>query len=173
MMTCSEIYKCRFYFNEMIDIEKITGSRWFNNFVDILVLNYASVFPSNVQYLTFGENFNQPIKKCIPSFVTHLTFGRYFNQSIENSIPSLVTHLNFDNYFNKSIENNIPPSVTHLKLGHNFKTYSENSIPSTVTHLRLCCCKNDIKCYLPSSIKEISFDTDLDNYERRNIISLK
>ena len=182
MMTCTEISKCRFYFNEMIAVEKIAGSRWFNNFVDILVFDNTSILPSFTQYLTFktdlpinnyisstvthltfGSSFNQSVKNCIPSSVTHLTFGFYFNQSIENSIPSSVTHLTFDNYFRQPIEKCIPPSVTHLKLGHRFNQYSENSIPSTITHLRLCCCQSDIKYYLPASIKEISFDTALKN----------
>src|SRR5690606_16716268 len=142
MMTCTEISKCRFYFDEMITIKKIAGSRWFNNFIDVLVPDKTSILPLNIQYLTFGYNFNeniddyipltvthltfgmffnQPIKNCIPSSVTHLTFESYFDQCIENCIPSSVTHLNFDNKFNKPIENNIPSSVTHLKLGHEFK----------------------------------------------------
>lgn len=37
MMTCKEISKNKFYFNEQILVKKIYNSRWFDNFVKIFV----------------------------------------------------------------------------------------------------------------------------------------
>ena len=90
MMTCKEISKCNFYFNEMIDNEKIIKSRWFNKFTNINA-DDLSILPSfvthlkigtyEISYLTIFRTFsNYDFKGKIPSTVTHLTFPDDFNQ---------------------------------------------------------------------------------------------
>ena len=133
-MTCKDMSKCRFFFNERIKIEKIVTSNFFDHFVNIKVNNFNVPFPPFITHLTFSWWFDDPIDNRIPSTITHLIFGNNFNQSIENCIPSSVIHLKFDTFFNQPIKNNIPTSVTHLTFGWHFKQ-PVSDIPSSVTHL--------------------------------------
>src|SRR6266567_9223952 len=79
MMTCKQISKTRFYFNEMKPIKKIIKSSWFDNFINIMMFDGSEKLPLFVTHLTFGFAFNQPINDAIPSSVTHLTFNWKFN----------------------------------------------------------------------------------------------
>ena len=55
MMTCKEISKTRFYFYEMIDINKIINLEWFNNFANIIINDKFEKVPLFITHLTFGS----------------------------------------------------------------------------------------------------------------------
>jgi len=94
MMTCKQISKKRFYFNEQKDINKILNLKWYDNFVNVIIHDDHDKLPLYITHLTFGRCFNRPIidafpssvmsgsvnaskhnRSCIPRSVTHLTFG--------------------------------------------------------------------------------------------------
>ena len=73
--------------------------------------------PNSVTHLTFGYNFNQPLKKDdIPNLVTHLTFDYDFNQPLKKGdIPESVTHLFFNELFNQPLDdNNLPKNIIEV-----------------------------------------------------------
>ena len=57
MMTCKQISENQFYFYEMIYIERIMNSKWFNNFVNIIVSDKSKKLPLFITYLTFSKNY--------------------------------------------------------------------------------------------------------------------
>ena len=67
---------------------KMLQLSYYDCFENIIIYGLLNVYPKKLQYLTFGEEFNEPIKNCILPSVTHLTFGPCFNQSIKKCIPS-------------------------------------------------------------------------------------
>ena len=54
--------------------------------------------PSNIEYLTFGNKFNQPLGDMLPSKLKYLKFGEDFNQHVDN-LPSGLLCLKFDQFF--------------------------------------------------------------------------
>jgi len=62
--------------------------------VDVENTKLIKYYP-NVTHLTFGDKFNQPLKKGdIPQSITHLTFGDGFDQPLNKIvIPPNVTYL--------------------------------------------------------------------------------
>ena len=69
---------------------------------------------TDVQYLTFGQSFNQPVRGLDLKHVTHLTFGESFNQPVEGLDLKHVTHLRFGDNFNQPIEGLDLKHVTEL-----------------------------------------------------------
>lgn len=123
--------KCDFYFNDMIEINKIIHSQWFNKFTNILVNDTRIKIPLSVTKLTFGFDFDYLIKGFIPSTVIYLDLGDHFNMPIKECIPSSVTHLRFGWKYNMGYKDCIS-TVTHLTFSfyYNYK----DSIPTSVTH---------------------------------------
>jgi len=183
MMTCKNISKCEFYFNNRIDFSKIMNITWLDRFTNIYVDGYSDfprfgltntsfVLPLFATHLAFHWGFNKSIKNCIPSSVTHLTFGVCFNQPIYQCIPPSVKHLTFDWEFNQPIKDSIPFGVTHLTFGWRFNQSIENCIPSSVTHLMLChSFAYPINGCIPSSVIEIIFLIDQLPSWKNNIVS--
>lgn len=163
MITCKDMSKCRFFFNERIKIEKIVTSNFFNHFVNIKINNFNVPFPSFITHLKFGSEFNESIDNRIPSTITHLIFGWRFNQPIKKCIPSSITHLNFDCDFNQPIENCIPSSVVHLKFCVCFNQPIKNNIPTSVTHLTLGWHFEQSVSDIPSSVTHLFFNEKEDN----------
>lgn len=192
--TTNYMPKCDFYFNDMIEINKIVHSRWFNKFTNILVndtkitlpfcvtkltlgfnFNYRieNFIPSTVIDLDLGDRFNAPIKGCIPSSVTHLRFGWNFNQEYWNDISS-VTHLTFSwycNYINNPDNNSIPSSVTHVTIEKDIDAIFKK-IPRSILNLTL---GSDFRFYsargkIPSSIKELIIQGSRSEDEIKKII---
>src|SRR6266567_3683991 len=74
MMACKEISKCKFYFNDIVRIEKILKSTWFDYFTNILVRWEMYKLPLNTTYLTIGAFFNKSIENYIHYGVKYLKF---------------------------------------------------------------------------------------------------
>ncbi len=77
---------------------------------------------SNLKFLCFGSEFNQPINKGLKNLLTltHLSFGKKFNQSIDVLKDLNLTYLEFDSYPCK-FEPWIPISnsiAIHVNLSH-------------------------------------------------------
>ena len=119
--------------------DKMVSQFYYNTYRNVRNIIIGSInclkYFDNLKSITFGSNFNQPIKDSIPGSVTHLTFGSDFNQPIKDSIPGSVTHLTFGWNFNQPIKDSIHGSVTHLTFGRNFNQPIKDSIPESVTHL--------------------------------------
>ena len=107
-MTCKTLTNCKIYFKQIININKVINSRWFNQFTNLEV-NNTDKFPSALSHITFNFRFSGNTDN-IPS-ITHLTFGAKFNKPV-NNLPHSITHLTFGWCFNQSV-NNLPP-ITHL-----------------------------------------------------------
>ena len=147
MMTCKDISKCAFYFNQEIDIDKIINSQWFNKFTNVLIHDNVRILPYSITHLSFDDVFNKSIIMRFPPTITHLTFGRYFSKSIEYCMPSSVIEITFgDNFYGSLI--GIPSSVKTI----NFNLYNTF-------------CGRDIK-HISPFIKTINFidKTSNDNY---------
>lgn len=151
MMTCKEISKCGFYFYELIDVNEIKNSSWFDRFVFINVTNRIKLH-SNVIGLHFSDDFNKLINGYIPSSVNYLKFGKEFNQNIFNCIPSTVTRLEFGEKFNRSIKGCIPSKVFDLKFGNDFNQPVDD-LPSSVINLQFGLQFNQTIDHLPLSIE--------------------
>lgn len=119
LTTFRDMFKCSVSFNEMINLNKIIYSRWFNKFTNIFINDNVNELPLNITKLTFHDHFNSEVTMKIPSTVTHLAFGTYFQKSVDHCIPSSVVELTFGDYFSESLRD-IPPSVVTL----NFHIYS-------------------------------------------------
>jgi hypothetical protein len=142
--------KYKLIYRTRVDITKIRSLSYFDNFENIKIYGFLSVFPKNIKYIhyTTYTKYVEPknvthltyapdirlTRYSIPLSVTHLKFGDHFNQPIKKCIPSFVTHLTFGHSFNKKITDDIPWSVTHLVFGNLFDKPIDN-IPSSVTHL--------------------------------------
>lgn len=179
LKTCKNISKFDFHFHDMIDIEKIIKSGWFDRFINVQFgtnlerLSYLvpksvmydndhiivnRIISSNVKYLTFGSRFNRPIKGIFPLSVTHVDFGNWFNQSVEGCIPPSVTHLTFSTDFNKTIYGCIPSSVIHLTFGNHFDKSIYQCVPSSVTHLTFgFWFRESVNRNIPTSVTHLVF----------------
>jgi len=104
-------------------LEFLTFGDTFNQPIDIL--------PNSLKSLTFGNNFNQPIKKNIlPNGLKFLTFGFYFNQPFtEGTLPNSLISLSFGVCFNQSLKNILPNNLESLMLGFYFDQPLENILP--------------------------------------------
>jgi len=189
LRTCIKISDFSFHFYDIIDIEKIIKSKWFDRFINVrfgtdmerlsrtvsviydndhIIVN--RIISSNVKYLTFSARFNRPIKGLFPLSVTHLDFGDWFNQSVKSCISPSVTHLIFSKDFNKTVYGRIPSSVTHLTFGDHFNRSIYQCIPSSVTHLTfgLWFFKN-IRGNIPTSVTHLVFMDYFSGWDNNDI----
>jgi len=125
-MTCNRLMNSDFYFDNLIDIEKITDSRLFDNFTNIYLINNISKLPRMVTHLTFPTKFCKSIKYMIPHTVKNITFNQprpynnhhytlydiYFacsncNATVSDYIPSSVTSITINGYYDDDKQNEI------------------------------------------------------------------
>jgi len=180
-MICTQmdILKHKFRYQKKVHVHKILRLSYFNNFENVELYDINNRCPKHakqihfttrvpiypisydavrITHLTFGDEFNHPIKKKLPSSVTHLKFGDSFNKWSPNCIPSSVTHLEFGRRFNIPIQNMIPSSVKYLSFGDYFNYPIESGIPYGVTHLKFGYCFNRIiKNDIPLSVTHLEF----------------
>ncbi len=78
-------------------------------------------YTNHMGYLTFNNDFNQPITDKIISIIKtnkNIQFGYKFNQPVD-SLPDTIERLFFDYLFNQPI-NNLPNGIKCLRLGSEF-----------------------------------------------------
>jgi len=159
-------------FHEMINIDKIKNSLWFDNFTKVTI-NEKVNLPINITHLTFDNNFNESINGYVPSTVTHLTFGKNFNQKLVTYYPidydlaakyslmldspeKYATEIELfkkeHKYIGKAPDYHVPNGVTHVVFGEHFN--------------------QDIKECLPPSIKEIVCVGNINREWKSEIIRL-
>ena len=121
-----------YFFNQMIDssmfgddLVRLVFNTGFNQPLraNIILQKQISPFPNSLQYLTFGDQYDQLIgQNVLPPNLTHLTFGYYYNHPIRPDVlPPNLTHLTFGYCYNHPIGPNVlPPNLTYLELGHKF-----------------------------------------------------
>jgi len=134
MMTCKNISKCNFYFTELININKISGSTWFDRFINIFIKDDMCALPLFTKYLTFDTWFNQNIKNKIPNSVTHIAFGEDFQYLTKDYYCGSLTYMEYNDNKMAYFKDCIPSSVTHLTIGAFFDSGFAESIPSTVRY---------------------------------------
>ncbi|KAK5581558.1 hypothetical protein RB653_001594 [Dictyostelium firmibasis] len=124
-----------------------------------------NIIPYGVTSLSFGFNYNQPIKPgVLPNTITSLNLGGRFNHKLSNgSIPNSVTNLQFGYYYNKPIEPGVlPSSIKSINLGHCFDQYLFlGTIPMGTEKLIVSPCFNqpiDRVGIFPSSLTYLSFN---------------
>eukprot|EP00913_Durusdinium_trenchii_P025615 g24042.t1 len=86
-------------------------------------------FPSSLEVLTFGENFDQSLERArFPSDLLSLTFQPFFNRSLECvNFPSGLKSLTFGWLFNQSLEGvSLPSSLQSLTFGGFFNQSLDN-----------------------------------------------
>ena len=73
---------------------------------NIVKLSIDKLSP-NISQLTFGEDFNQPVKKLPPN-ITHLTFDTYsnFNQSVDK-LPSSLKYIEISKRYKDILPKNV------------------------------------------------------------------
>jgi hypothetical protein len=132
-------------------------------------------FPENLKELTFGTNFNQPIKNlypkgcsknstdeccpCCPNTITYLGFDFHSKYNLPlNNLPSSLIYLKTSNKFNHPI-NNLPPNLMELTLGYDFNQ-PINNLPTNLKHLIIIGDFNQMVDNLPNSITHLQFGCD-------------
>src|SRR6201995_5537236 len=85
-------------------IEKL----YYDNLINIVINENIKRYPKKVTHLTFGWDFNQPIKNCLLVSLTHLTFDGKFDQLIKDCLPASLTHLTFGFHFDQPIKDCLP-----------------------------------------------------------------
>lgn len=111
-ITCRYLMKSDFYFDNLIDIEKIIQSQLFDKFTNIYLTNDITKLPKMVTHLTFATSFDQSIKNMIPNTVKNITFQK--PKSWNRHHATL-----FDAYFNcykcgTEVSDYFPLSVTDI-----------------------------------------------------------
>ena len=104
-------------------LENISTNQWTN-------------LPLNLQFLSFGRVFNQPVDN-LPSSLLQLSFGIYFEQSVDH-LPTCLTQLKFHHrcgQFNLPITH-LPSGLLKLTLPFEFNHPIDN-LPSHLTTLVL------------------------------------
>ena len=95
--------------------------------------------PSNLQSLTFGDEFNQSLDGVtLPSNLQSLTFGGAFNQSLEGvTLPSNLQSLTFGDWFNQSLDRvTLPSNLQSLTFGYEFnQSLDRVTLPSNLQSL--------------------------------------
>ena len=156
MMTCKEISKREFYFDEPIDIEKILRLQWFDHFRNVSNVYHWRVLPKFVNKLGFYGGFHQNFTNKIPITVTHITIPKdVVRRGCRPSghLPLNVTHLilsvpvfcpgitvsnlilspDFDTCFSDIISEH----VKYLTLHADYRYYQGNNIPVTVNEVTI------------------------------------
>ena len=86
-----------------------------NNTFKIINYNQSVIHFSNLTYLSFDLNFNQPLGK-LPNTLTHLVLGNNFNQIV--ALPDYLIELTIGDKFDKPLK--LPMTLKHLTLGIHF-----------------------------------------------------
>ena len=88
----------------------------------------------NLQELTFGNEFNQPLDNTLSNLTNLriLTLGARFNQSLENSLSNLLNlrELTLGKSFNQYV--NIPGWITKLVINSIFSQAIIDYLPLTI-----------------------------------------
>jgi hypothetical protein len=142
------------------NLKKITFGEWFNPPESVASLE--NIFPSSLTDLTFGIEFNQPIKMgVLPMNLENLSFGRDFNKLIDaNVLPENLKSLTFGKCFNQLIEKGVLPiNLTNLVFGNDFnQPIGINNLPINLINLTLGF-KFDQRIYkriLPTNLKQLT-----------------
>ena len=122
-MTCSRLMKSDFYFDNLIDIEKITHSQRFDKFTNIHLETNIQKLPLSVTRINLGEHFEfnkyyiPPTVKIITIYwngfvFSNLLFNFYFRiqnfgESIADYFPISVTEICFVGPFDAIQQQNI------------------------------------------------------------------
>lgn len=102
--------------------------------VDLYVVDNL---PSTIEYIIFGEKFNQTVYH-LPPALKKLVFGRDFDQpglffSSHTPLPLPILFCYFVNFV---IVDNLPTSLTHVVFGYNFD-HTIDCLPSKLIELYL------------------------------------
>lgn len=174
--------ECQPLFTEKINIKKIIGNKWYDNFITINAvgfvipnifdfpfnMNYLNIditnpihhLPSKVEKIVFDGNSELPVA-MFPQNLKKINLYYEFDHPV-NNLPSSITHLKFGYLFNQRIDN-LPPLVTHLTFGHNFNQ-SIDQLPSSITHLLIDGKLGYAIKYLPPSIIHLTLGHDFNRY---------
>jgi len=108
-MTCTDISKFKFYFNDLIEVDKIINSRWFNNFTNIQVATEINKLPESISHLTLGSQYRTSIKGFIPKTIKTITFCwdgnlNFFHKTLlETYIDIYLAGTSIDDFFPQSV----------------------------------------------------------------------
>jgi len=119
----TDTLKYKFMYSNKINVKKIMGLPYFDNFENVEINHYEDIQPNRVKYVHFITDDTN-----VPSFVTHFKF--YYAGFSVVEIPLSVTHLKITYYFDIL---NIPHSVTHLTTFYLNYMITNHKLPS-VTH---------------------------------------
>lgn len=126
-MTCTRLMKSEFYFNNLIDFDKIINLPWFDKFTNICVVNFRKL-PQSVLHLTFKENFNVSLKGHIPSTVKTITFHWDSDYVSINSMRR-ITEIYFNIiHLKESIDDYFPLSVKEIIFYGEFSSTQQGNI---------------------------------------------
>ena len=129
---------------------------------------YSEILNEDVQENTFSY-FNQNINFLLNSKIKYIDTGNSFKQSV-NSLPKTLLVLKMNTYINENIyPNNIITNVTKKQIF----TYN---LPNLLKILSFNINHHNCKYCLPSSLKEISFISNIEHnnniVRRKNYIKL-
>ncbi len=136
LMTCKNISKKQFYFDEPHNNDKIMKSQWYDNFKQVVVGNKITKLPLTITHIYFSHIYISRIKYLpnnLPTTITHLIYGFAFK--CEPNKGCSIRFAAEDLYFTKIFKNYIPSSVTHLTLNSTVFLNKKNCIPQSITHL--------------------------------------
>ena len=125
LTTFNDMFKCSVSFDEMIDLDKITTSQWFNNFSNISTNKFNQSFPKKFKYIqmnlfcptnTSWIDYSVPIDHCnIPEGTTHLTFNIKNDNTIwESGIIPTTCEISLTNNDDEFITKYLPLSLQHI-----------------------------------------------------------
>ena len=125
--------------------------------------------PTNIIFLHFGHNFNQPINNMIyynsdidsntDSKMKEIIFGSHFNQSVDN-LPPNIKKITFGDNFNCEVKN-LPSSIEFIKFGYMFNK-SVEYLPCGLIYIEFGNNFNHKICDLPTTIEEIKLGSNFE-----------
>jgi len=107
-----------------------------------------SFLPSSLEYINFGNSFNQTID-ILPSNLKKITFGNSFNRLVDN-LPKTIKEIEFGNSFNQSVDN-LPIGIEIITFGLSF-TKTLDNLPITVKKIYIC---DNFKLSLDNVVAEV------------------
>lgn len=168
-------------FNDMLDVEYFNLFKKYDKIIFGFSFNKCvkNKFPTNIKFIQFGHNFNQPIDNLI--FEEHninnqinnqvnnqvykleeLIFGDCFNQKVDNLTQGLKK-ITFGYNFNQDVSN-LPTTIEYIKFNNNFNQ-NVDYLPSSVIYIIFGDGFNQSIDNLPSSLEEITLgNEDSNNY---------